>query len=345
MKIAGVKIDGFLLAMAAAVALALIAPSIGAEGGPIPFELITLIGISVVFFLHGANLSREALTRGAANWRLHLFVQAATFVLFPILGFGIFFGAETFLPQDLRMGVLFLCVVCSTISSSVAMVAIARGSVASAIFNASLSGLIGIVVTPALISLVSAGGSTGGPPVLSAILDIGLKLLVPFVAGHFLRPLLLRWLVQWKPWITKLDRAVIVLIVYTAFCQSTQDGIWSRFGVGTLLGVALLVGLLLFVVLALTTVASRRLGFSTEDEITAIFCGSKKSLASGAPIAKVLFGASPALGAILLPLMIYHQLQLIVCSVIAKRYAERPEAFVPSIVPTDGLLKPTETAS
>jgi sodium/bile acid cotransporter 7 len=183
-------------------------------------------------------------------------------------------------------------------------------------------------VTPVLIGLVRPDAARSAP-LLNSILDIALKLLVPFLLGHLLRPFLKTWIARWKPWVSKLDRAVIILIVYTAFCQSTLDGVWSKFSIFTLIEVALLVGSLLICVLSLTTVLARRLRFSTEDEITAIFCGSKKSLANGAPIAKVLFGASPALGAILLPLMLYHQLQLIVCSVLAKRYAQRPAPPAP----------------
>lgn len=316
------KIDGFLCAMAGAVGLALLAPSVGASGSPVPFDVITTIGIAVVFFLHGANLSRDALHAGAANWRLHLLVQASTFVLFPIIGALVFVASRDLLPTDMRLGFFFLCAICSTISSSVAMVAIARGNLAAAVFDASLSGLLGMVLTPALVTLVQPGG-TGHLPMLQSVMAIALKLLAPFAVGHLLRPWLTSFITRWKPWISKLDRGVIVLIVYTAFCQSTADGVWSRFTLAMLLEVLALVTALLAAVMALTCYASRRLGFTVEDEITAIFCGSKKSLANGAPIAKILFGASPALGAILLPLMIYHQLQLVVCSYVAKRYAAR----------------------
>ncbi len=309
--------------MAGAVALALVAPNIGAEGGVIPFNAITQWGIAAVFFLHGASLSREALSLGAANWRLHLFVQSSTFVLFPILGFVIFTFSWNLLPADIRVGFFFLCALCSTISSSVAMVAVAKGNVAAAIFDASLSGLIGMVATPILVGFVRHGDA-GSMPILQSILNIALKLLGPFLLGHMLRPFLLTIVARWKLWITKLDRAVIVLIVYTAFCQSTKDGVWSKFTTVALVEVAAITAVLLITVLSITAFFSRKMSFSTEDEITAIFCGSKKSLANGAPIAKILFGASPALGAILLPLMIYHQLQLIVCSIVAKRYAQRP---------------------
>ncbi len=321
--------DGFLLAMLVAVGLALVAPNVGAKGGLIPFGAITQLGIAIVFFLHGANLSPSALRAGAANWRLHVFIHATTFVMFPALGFLIYRLSGSALPPDMRLGVFYLAALCSTISSSVAMVAIARGNLAAAVFDATLSGLIGMVLTPILMSLVVPHGA-GHLPVLQSIGDVALKLLAPFAAGHLLRPFLVPRLASRKSWITKLDRGVIVLIVYTAFCDSTAAGVWSRYGFEPLVTVAVVVAALLACALVTTTLVSRSLGFSREDEITAVFCGSKKSLANGAPIANTLFAGSPSMGAILLPLMIYHQLQLIVCSILARRYAERMVEAVPT---------------
>jgi sodium/bile acid cotransporter 7 len=315
--------------MLVAVGLALVAPNVGAKGGLIPFGAITQLGIAIVFFLHGANLSPSALRAGAANWRLHVFIHATTFVMFPALGFLIYRLSGSALPPDMRLGVFYLAALCSTISSSVAMVAIARGNLAAAVFDATLSGLIGMVLTPILMSLVVPHGA-GHLPVLQSIGDVALKLLAPFAAGHLLRPFLVPRLASRKSWITKLDRGVIVLIVYTAFCDSTAAGVWSRYGFEPLVTVAVVVAALLACALVTTTLVSRSLGFSREDEITAVFCGSKKSLANGAPIANTLFAGSPSMGAILLPLMIYHQLQLIVCSILARRYAERMVEAVPT---------------
>lgn len=320
------KIDGFLIALAGAIVLALIAPQLGGPRGPLPLGAIAQVGVALVFFLHGANLSPRALASGAANWRLHLFVQGATFVLFPLLGGLIYVTTSGLLPAEVRLGFFFLCALSSTISSSIATVAIARGDLPAAIFNATLSGLIGLIVTPALVGLVRHGAAAE-LSLLGAIGEIAWKLLAPFVAGQLLR----RWLAapvsRYKPWIGRLDRGVIVLIVYTAFCNSTLAGVWSLYGWPRLAMVAITAAALLALSLAATTVLARRLGFARSAEITAVICGSQKSLANGAPIAQVLFAGSASLGAILLPLMIFHPLQLIVCSMLAKRYAERgPEA-------------------
>lgn len=316
------KLDGFMLAMLGAVALAVIWPRVGAVGGSLPMALITQIGIAVVFFLHGANLSGQALRSGATNWRLHLFVQCCTFVFFPIVGIVVFVTTRGFLPPELRLGFFFLCAICSTVSSSVALVAVARGNVSAAIFNATLSGLIGMVLTPVLLGLVDQA-SAGHFSVLGSIADIGLKLLLPFALGQALRPVIGPMLGGHKAVVTTLDRFVIVLIVYSSFCDATAGGLWSRYDLDMLLVVAIMVAGLLVSVLTATTLLSRRLRFSSQDEITAVFCGSKKSLANGAPIAKIIFGSSSSLGMILLPLMLYHQFQLIVCSALARRYSDR----------------------
>ncbi len=306
--------------MAAAITLSLLWPELGAPGGPIDFGLLTKAGIALVFFLHGAALSPAALKAGATHWQLHLLVQGTTFVLFPLLGGLIWFATPHLLPEGLRLGFFFLCAICSTISSSVAMTAMARGNVAAAIFNATLSGLIGMILTPLLMGIVSALGQ-GGPTIGAAILDIVKALLAPFLIGHLCRPLIGDLIARHKKIVSLLDRGVIVLIVFVSFAESTAAGLWSRFGIVTLALVALIALVLLGIALGCTTFFSRRLGLSRPDEAAAVFCGSKKSLANGAPIAKILFAGHPAIGMIVLPLLIYHQIQLIVCAMLARRYA------------------------
>ena len=321
------KIDGFLIWMASAVLLALLWPQLGASDGPLHLDLVTEIGIAFVFFLHGAALSPQALKAGAAHWRLHILVQSTTFVLFPIIGFGLWFATRGLMADGLRLGFFYLCALSSTISSSVAMTGIARGNVAVAVFNATLSGLIGMIATPFLVGLVSATGA-GGPSIGGAILDIVKTLLIPFALGQLCRPLIGGWIARNKKLTSTLDRGVIVLIVYNSFCESTLSGLWSKFSVATFALVAGLALLLLILALLYTTLLSRWMGLSKADEAAAVFCGSKKSLANGAPIAKILFAGNPAIGMIMLPLLLYHQIQLIVCANLARRYAERAKADV-----------------
>ncbi|MDB5986111.1 MAG: na+-dependent transporter protein [Nevskia sp.] len=322
-------IDGFLLAMLSTVLLASLYPALGASHGALHLEQVTTVGIGLVFLLSGIGLSTDQLKLGARNWRLHLFVQSSTFLLFPLIGILVMLSFGRLLPHDLLVGFFFLCALSSTVSTSIAMTTLARGNVAAAVFNATVSSLIGMLITPLLVSVwLHASGQ--GLSLQQQLLGVAEQLLLPFLAGQLLRPLVAGWVLRYQHITGKVDRAVILLIVYNSFCDSTQAGLWRNYGAVTLLQTLLLVGGLLAIVLSLTTFCARRFGFSTEDEITVVFCGSKKSLATGMPMAKLLFGGSAtgasSLGLIVLPIMFYHQLQLLVCSVIARRYAQRKQA-------------------
>lgn len=316
--------DWFLAGMIAAVVLAALFPDFGRTGGPMHADVVANVGIFSVFLLHGLGLSAEHLKAGVTRWRLHLLVQAFTFGVFPLLWWALDMAAGRWVPPDMSLGFLYLCAVPSTISSSVAMTGLARGNVAGAIFNASLSSLLGVVLTPLLVSTLAA---TAGHslPLADAILKLAGLLVLPLVLGQLLRPWLGRGFARYKPYTNAFDRLVILVLVYASFCDSVASGLFTRYS-GSLLALALGgAALLLAVVLVLTTLAARQAKFNKEDEIAAVFCGSKKTLASGVPMARLLFGAHPGLGLIVLPLMFYHQLQLLVCSVLADRYAARTE--------------------
>jgi len=311
--------------MLCAVALALLFPDIGRTDGPLHLGLVTNIGIGLVFLLHGANLATDKLIAGMRHWRLHLFVQACTFALFPLLGLALAWLLADHLAPGLMFGVLFLCMLPSTISSSIAFTAMAGGNVAAAVFNATLSNLLGIVLTPLLIS--QCLHLTGdGLPVGRAVVGVAIQLLLPFIVGQLLRQHIHAWLVRHKVLVSKLDRGVIVLIVFSSFADSAAAGIWSGQGWIMVLTAIAVCGSLLAVALTLTGFAARRLGFTREDEIVAVFCGSKKSISSGIPIARLLFGARPDLGLILLPALLYHQIQLMTCAALARRYARQQAA-------------------
>ncbi len=278
------------------------------------------IGIVLLFFLHGAKLSRAAIWEGARNWRLHAAVFATTFIVFPLLG--IAFSNMPGLAGPVASGLLFLTLLPSTVQSSIAFTAIARGNVAAAVCSASFSNLIGIILTPALVALLMHGiGGQGGGISLSAVESIVLQLLVPFVAGHLLRPWIGGFVARQKTLLTFVDRGSILLVVYTAFGAAVVEGLWTRVSGLDLALIAIVCILLLGIVLAVTWFAGRALGFTREDAIVLLFCGSKKSLASGVPMAGVLFPAAQV-GAVLLPVMLFHQIQLIACAVIARRYAD-----------------------
>jgi sodium/bile acid cotransporter 7 len=319
--------DAFTLWLLCTVALASVLPCQG-EAARVLGHLTTA-AIGLLFFLHGAKLSREAMLSGLSNWRLHLLVLASTFVMFPLLGLAMKPLATSLLPPGLYVGILFLCTLPSTVQSSIAFTSVARGNVAAAVCSASASNFAGIFLTPLLVgSLILGGadqGAGGSGSSLDAILAIVKQLLLPFLAGQLLRPLIGAWVDRNKPMLKVVDQGAILLVVYTAFSESVNEGLWHTLSLPTLAGLGVLCCVLLAIALALATFASRRLGFSREDEITIVFCGSKKSLSSGVPMAKVLF-APGALGMVILPVMLFHQIQLMVCAILAAHWARRGQS-------------------
>lgn len=307
-------VDPFLVALLATMLLATLMP---ARGAFVPVVAGAAdAGIVLLFFLHGAKLSRQAIIDGARNWKLHLMVLAATFVLFPLLG--LVGSALPFLDKDFAAGLLFLTLLPSTVQSSIAFTAIARGNVAAAVCAASFSNLAGIFLTPALVALLM-GGATGGFS-WTSVETIVLQLLLPFIVGHVLRPWIGGFVARNKAWLGKVDRGSILLVVYAAFGAAVVEGLWQRVAPSSLLVLGLVCLALLGAVLGATWALGRALGLSREDAVVLLFCGSKKSLASGVPMAGVLFPAA-SVGIVLLPVMVFHQLQLIACALIAPRLA------------------------
>jgi sodium/bile acid cotransporter 7 len=316
------SLDTYTILLMAMVVLASFLPASGKAA--VALGHVTTVAIGLLFFLHGAKLSREALLDGLTHWRLHLLVLASTFVMFPLLGLAIKPLALALLTPDLYLGILFLCALPSTVQSSIAFTAMARGNVAAAVCSASASNFIGIFLTPVLVSVLVVRGAASGSA-LDPILAIVEQLLLPFLAGQLLRPRIGPWIDRHKPVLRWVDQGSILLVVYTAFSDSVIEGLWQKLSMPALAGLAALSCAMLAIALALATVVARKLGFNKEDEIAIVFCGSKKSLASGVPMAKVLFPHG-ALGTIILPLMLFHQIQLMVCAVLAQRWARRSES-------------------
>ena len=313
------KPDWFLVGMVAATTLAWAWPAPGAAGGWLHPELVTKVGVALIFFLHGVLLSFGAMREGALNWRLHVLVQSCTFLLFPLLGLALNASLGGSVSPELKLGLVFLCALPSTVSSSVAMTAAARGNVAGAVFNATLSSLIGIFLTPLWVAFVME--TTGQTvPLGPVILDLLRWLVLPLAVGQALHPWLGGLAKRHKAGISLVDRGTILLLVYTSFCDSFQKGIWSGRGAGQLWLVLAIAVALFTLAMGVMSLAARALHFTREDRIAAMFCGSKKTLASGVPMAKLIFGAHPGLGLILLPIMIYHPLQLVICGVLAARW-------------------------
>ncbi len=316
-------VDLYLALILGMVVAASVAPARGAAG--VGFSLATKIAIGLVFFLHGARLSRQAVIGGLTHWRLHLTVMASTFVLFPLLCLGLAALPAWITPPALSGGIIFLGCLPSTIQSSIGFTVIARGN-AAAVAAASASNLIGIVVTPILVGLLMHAQSHIS---FGSAWAIVVQLLLPFVAGQALRRWIGDWLVDHARPVQLIDQGSILLVVYTAFSSAVVEGVWSRIDALDLARLLAICLGLLAAVLAATGYAARAFGFAKADEIAIVFCGSKKSLASGAPMASVLFPAATA-GLALLPLMLFHQIQLMACAVIARQYAKRADSSAAS---------------
>jgi len=320
--------DNFTLTLLAVVLAATLLPARG-QAATI-FEWITNLAIALLFFMHGAKLSRQAILAGAGHWRLHLLVFACTFVLFPLLGLALRPLLEPLLGTELFMGMLYLCALPATVQSAIAFTSLARGNIPAAICSAAASSLLGIFVTPLLVALLMGVQGDNGST-LDAIGKISLQLLLPFVLGQIAQRWIGGWVNQNKSWLKYVDQSSILLVVYTAFSAAVIGGLWQQVPLTTLLAVTFACCLLLALALLLTHLLGKWLGFSLEDRITILFCGSKKSLATGVPMAQVLF-ASSSIGMLILPLMLFHQIQLMVCAVLAQRYAKREDASQIAVV-------------
>ncbi|MDB5998026.1 MAG: bile acid:sodium symporter [Pseudomonas sp.] len=313
--------DNFTLTLIAVVATATLLPAQGQVA--VAFSWITNIAISLLFFLHGAKLSRSAVIEGAGHWRLHLLIFICTFGLFPLLGLTLKPVLMPMVGPELYAGFLYVCVLPATVQSAIAFTSLARGNIPAAICSAAASSLVGIFITPVLVALLM-GVHSDGSSTIEAIRKISIQLLLPFIAGQIAR----RWVGDWvnrnKVWLKNVDQGSILLVVYTAFSSAVIGGLWQQVPALKLLGVMFGCSLLLALALLVAQLLGKWLGFNLEDRITILFCGSKKSLATGVPMAQVLFAGS-SIGVLILPLMLFHQIQLMVCAVLAQRYAKRPE--------------------
>ncbi|MFE7662487.1 bile acid:sodium symporter family protein [Streptomyces celluloflavus] len=313
-------VDGYILALVGTVGLAALLPARGpaatvADGA-------STGAVALLFFLYGARLSTREAMDGLRHWRLHLTVLACTFVAFPLLGLAARGLVPYVLPPALYTGLLFLCLVPSTVQSSIAFTSIARGNVAAAICAGSFSSIVGIVITPLLAALVLDGDGSGFSS--DSLVSIVCQLLLPFLAGQLLRRWIGGFLTRNKKVLGYVDRGSILLVVYSAFSTGMVQGIWHQISPLRLLCLVGVEAVLLAAMLTCTSYGSKKLGFSRGDRIAITFAGSKKSLAAGLPMASVLFGAQAGLA--VLPLMLFHQMQLMVCAVLSKRYAAQADA-------------------
>lgn len=313
-------LDRFTLLLVAMVVLASFLPVSGSAAHF--FNVVTTIAIAILFFLHGAKLSREAIVQGIMHWKFHVLVFAFTFAVFPILGL---LAKPVLLPmlgQELYWGFLFMCFLPSTVQSSIAFTSVAKGNVASAVCSASFSNIIGMFITPVLVSVFILGKSEHGFDPTSSIIQITLLLLLPFILGQLFRPLVYPHMIKVPRLVKSFDQGSILMVVYGAFSSAVVAGLWNEVSWQTLLLLVLVCSVFLTVIMLLAYYLPKVFGFNRKDQIAIFFCSSKKTLASGVPMAQILFIGQP-LGMIVLPIMIFHQIQLMVCGIIANRWSKQ----------------------
>lgn len=313
--------DRFTLFLVLTVILASLLPAHGQ--GLVAFDWITNLAIALLFFLHGARLSREAIIAGFMHWRLHLTVFSATFIMFPVLGVLLKPVLQPLVTPELYTGILFLCCLPATVQSAIAFTSMARGNVPAAVCSASASSLLGIFLTPLLAGTVVVASASAHIS-YDAVGKIMMQLLLPFILGQVLRRWIGAWVHKRKALLKFVDQGSILLVVYTAFSEAVNEGLWHNTSIAELAGLVVSCAVLLALALLGCVILGKVFKFNIEDRITLLFGGSKKSLATGIPMAQVIF-AGQAVGAIVLPLMLFHQIQLMVCAVLAARFARRPE--------------------
>lgn len=314
------RLDPFLVLLLGAAALGSFLPASGTA-----FEVVrtaSTIGIGLLFFLYGARLSTAETVRNLKHWRLQLSILGVTFVVFPVLGLGTRLLPDSWLAPQLAAGLLLLTLVPSTVQGCVVYTRLAGGNVAAAVVSASTSNLLGVLMTPLLVALLMGGEARVDA---GSVLRIVLQLLAPFVLGQLLRPVVGGWVERHDTGLKRFDRSTILLIVYVAFSEGTEAGIWSAVPAHDFAVVAALTSTLLALGLGWCVLWGRLVGFDRGDRIALLFCGSNKSLASGLPMATVLF-PSTVVAFVVLPLMIYHMSQLVVGSVLSTRIARSTPA-------------------
>ncbi|GAA2081916.1 MULTISPECIES: bile acid:sodium symporter family protein [Aeromicrobium] len=315
------RIDPFVVMILGLAGLGIVLPAQGEVLEVV--NVLVQVGIVALFFLYGARLSTAEVVHGLTAWRVHVLIVAVTFVVFPLLGLALSPLAPSVISQQLLTALVFLCLVPSTVQSSVAFTSIAGGDRAIAVVAASTSSLLGVFLTPLLVALLLGGDVTVDA---EAILRIVGLLLLPFLAGQVARRWLRPWLVRHDVGLRRFDRSTVLLVVYAGFSRGTNADVWDVLDWGDGAVVAGVCAGLLAVSSLVCWLAGRRFGRGAQVAI--YFCGTNKSLAAGLPMASVLFSAT-TFPLMILPLMVYHQLQLVVGSIVATRLSGHGRSVQP----------------
>jgi len=316
-------INGFILSIFAAVLLGYIYQPSNIETITGNIKSITNIGVSLIFFLYGIGLDRAVLKTDLKNYRLHALIHGSTFIFFPLLAFIITLALPNEFDPILKTGIIFLASLPSTVSSSVVMVSISGGNIASAIFNAALSSLAGVFITPLIMSLYLHSAPGESIELSTVIFKLILQVILPLSIGMLLHKRLIGFYAKNKSRLKLFDQTIIVLIIYQSFAESFHQHLFSSISSASIFTLCLITIFMFFATMASIKLSCKLLDFDIKDYKTALFCGSKKSLVHGTTMSKVLFSGSQYAGIYLLPIMIYHAGQLIIGGFIAERMASK----------------------
>lgn len=309
------RFDPFIVGIVATAVIALVLP-LGGDALDVTRTAVP-VAIGLLFFLYGARLAASEALHGISRWRLQVAILATTFVLFPLIGI----AARPLLAQvvddPLATGFVFICLLPSTVQSSITMTSIAGGNVAGAVVGASLSNVLGVFITPLLVALLIGAGVGGFNT--EAIVAIVAILLLPFIAGQLSRRWLSETVQRHDSHIRIYDRFAIIFVIYVAFSEGTRTGVRDEVSAAGIAWIVAACVLLLAIAGAATYAGGRALGMPRTDRVPLVFCGTQKSLAMGLPIATVLFERSEV-ALIIVPAMIYYQLQIVGVAVLASRW-------------------------
>jgi sodium/bile acid cotransporter 7 len=322
-------VNGFIVGLFLSVIAAYLFPDLGAKGGFFKSEITTKLGVITIFFLQGLQLPSENMLYDLMEWKLHLFIQCFNFIIIPAIVMILNSLGGTHLPKDLQIGFLYLAILPTTISTAVVFSGLVGGNQVGAIFNAALSNILAVFIVPVWTAwhLSTTAGLT--IPLLPLLVKLALLLILPFIIGQILRPWLKKSAVNFKNAIRRISIGIILFILYSAFCNSFKRGAWQEFGLNKILITFFISFFLLGLIMTIVWVSLKMAKFQYPSKMTAFFCASQKSLATGVPMASSIFAAAghttilPVLGVVLLPLMFFHPLQLLIGGLIVGHFSKK----------------------
>lgn len=315
-------IDAFFFLLILMVAVAWLWPTPGNWKGLFSLGTLADLGVAGIFFFYGLRLNPKKIKSGVSNWQLHLLVQLVTFVLCPLIAITFRYAYAGQGHDNLWLGIIFLSVLPGTVSSAIVMISIAGGNITGGIFNATLASMLGIVITPLWMSFFMEP-SKGGGGFMHIFLTLVMQILVPVCIGFLLHQRGGHFAERHHHSLRLFEKSVILLIVYNAFCESFAAHMFQGMSLLFLVELCIVLLLAFLILCSIVYAACKILRFNRPDTITAIFCGSKKSLVHGTVMGNVIFSQAGAMGILLLPIMLYHALQLIAASVMAQLMARQ----------------------